>query len=91
MTIKNHAAEWRLPVLTERIRRIDNEKENTQARSMPDSSLHVDFRGASDERIIETGEDGLGTKCLSSPDSRDHLFGYAATLSNVLQGEPDMT
>ena len=51
---------------------------------MPNGSLHVDFRGVGDERIIETGEDGLGTKRLSSPDSRDHLFGYAATFSNVL-------
>jgi len=58
---------------------------------MPDGSLHVDFRGVSDERIIETGEDGLGAERLSSSDSRDHLFGYATTLSNVLQGEPNMT
>ena len=90
-TIENDTIEWKAFGPTKCISRIDNEKEDTHAKSMPDGCFHVDLKRVVDEGIIEAGENGLGTERLGSSDGGNHLFGDATSLSDVLEGKPDIT
>jgi hypothetical protein len=66
------------------IGRINNEEEDGQASTMPDSRLHVNGTGLVNVSLIKFGKDILSSECLGSAHSRDDLLGQCTSVGNML-------